>query len=154
MLAAQEDMAMALITFYTKNGCMTSAKQLDLLRHSGHQVEVSDLLVHPWTPEELLSSFGAMTVAEWFNPNSPRVKSGEIEPARYDGATALALMLSDHLLIRRPLMESGGRRMCGFDPVKVHAWVGLVAPDEAIARRADFQTCSHPAVIDEPKLCP
>jgi nitrogenase-associated protein len=145
---------MALITYYTKLGCLTSAKQVEILRKAGHQVEVCDLLAHPWTPEELTSYFGALPVPAWFNPNSPRVKAGEIDPTLYDSAAALELMLSDHLLIRRPLMESGGTRMCGFDPAKVHAWVGLDAPEEAIARSAEFQTCSQPATNDTPQVCP
>jgi nitrogenase-associated protein len=145
---------MALITYYTKQGCMTSAKQVDMLREAGHQVEIRDLLAHPWTPEELTSYFGELPVQAWFNPNSPRVKAGEIDPAAYDRAEALQLMLTDHLLIRRPLMESGGSRRCGFDPAKVHAWVGLAAPEEAIARSSELQTCSQPGPSDLPKVCP
>jgi len=145
---------MALITYYTKLGCLTSAKQVEILTKAGHQVEVRDLLAHPWTPAELTSYFGDLPVEAWFNPNSPRVKAGEINPAAYQAAAALELMLSDHLLIRRPLMESGGTRLCGFDPAKVHAWVGFDAPEEAIARSAEFQTCSQPGASDPPKECP
>ena len=145
---------MAYIIYYTKLGCLTSAKQVDLLHQSGHEVEVRDLLSHPWQSEELISYFGDMPVKLWFNPNSPRVKSGEIDPSAYDSADALNLMREDHLLIRRPLMESGGIRICGFDPVKVHAWVGLISPDEAISRSADFQTCSQPSSTSESAECP
>jgi nitrogenase-associated protein len=145
---------MALITYYTKLGCQTSAKQVDILRQAGHQVEVRDLLAQPWTAQELVSYFGELPVEAWFNPNSPRVKAGEIDPAAYDSADALELMLADHLLIRRPLMESGGTRMCGFDPAKVHAWVGFDSPEEAIARSAEFQTCSHPTASVDAKVCP
>ena len=146
--------AMAHITYYTKLGCLTSAKQVEILRKAGHQVEICDLLAHCWEPEELTSYFGELPVQAWFNPNSPRVKAGEIDPAAHDATAALELMLSDHLLIRRPLMESGGTRMCGFDPGKVHAWVGFDAPEEAISRSAEFQTCSQPAASDAPKVCP
>lgn len=104
-----------------------------------------DLLAEPWDAARLTSYFGDLPVPEWFNPNSPRVKSGEIAPAAYEAAAALALMLTDHLLIRRPLMESGGLRMCGFDPAKVHAWVGFDNPEEVLARSKEFQTCSQPA---------
>ena len=134
---------MAFIVYYTKLGCMTSAKQVDLLRQSGHEVEVCDLLAHPWLPEELTSYFGDKPVPLWFNPNSPRVKSGEIDPTAYTSAEALSLMREDHLLIRRPLMESGGQRVCGFEPGTVHAWVGIVSPEEAIANSANFQVCSQ-----------
>ncbi len=145
---------MADIVYYTKIGCITSAKQVELLRQSGHQVELRDLLAHPWQPEELLSYLGDRPVKLWFNPNSPRIKSGEIDPAGYDSATALELLQADHLLIRRPLMASGDRKICGFDPAVLHAWVGLSAHEEAIARSGDLQSCSHPASAGEPPACP
>jgi nitrogenase-associated protein len=144
---------MACITYFTKLGCATSTKQVDLLRQSGHEVEVRNLLEHSWSPEELLTYFGDMPVKLWFNPNSPRVKSGEIDPNAYDSLSALGLMLEDHLLIRRPLMESDGTRMCGFDPASVHAWVGLDSPEEAISNSANFQTCSQPSSSAEPAKC-
>lgn len=144
---------MAYITFYTKPGCATAAKQLELLRRSGHSVEVHDLITHPWAAVELMSYFGEMPVDLWFNPNSPRVKSGEIDPLCYDTSTALKLMQEDHLLIRRPLMESRGMRLCGFDPAKVHTMVGLIFPAEAVAMSADFQTCSQPAASTGSATC-
>ena len=145
---------MAHITYYTKLGCLTSAKQVDLLRQSGHEVEVLDLLAQPWQPEELLTYFGDLPVKLWFNPNSPRVKSGEIDPYAYESTAALKLMLTDHLLIRRPLMAFGDIRMCGFDPATLHASVGLGAPDDAIARSAELQTCSQAAAPGEQPACP
>jgi len=145
---------MAHITYFTKLGCLTSTKQIDLLRQSGHEVEVRDLLAQPWQPGELLAYLDGLPVAMWFNLNSPRIKSGEIDPSAYNRNTALELLLTDHLLIRRPLMASGGTLLCGFDPAAVHAWVGLIAPDDALARRAEFQTCSQPASPGENPLCP
>jgi hypothetical protein len=71
----------------------------------------------------------------------------------YDSSAALKLMLEDHLLIRRPLMEAGVRRMCGFDPSTVHEWIGLSSPDEAISNSAQYQTCSQPASADVPAQC-
>ena len=136
---------MAHITYFTKPGCLTSGKQVDLLRQSGHEVEVRDLLSHPWEPEELISYFGEMPVKLWFNPNSPRVKSGEIDPSAYDSAAALNLMREDHLLIRRPLMGSGGIRVCGFDPVKIHAWVGLSAAGLKTGADEDYTSCLKPS---------
>jgi nitrogenase-associated protein len=146
---------MADITYYTKLGCLTSAKQIDLLRQSGHEVEIRDLLAQPWQTGELLAYFGDLPVKLWFNPNSPRVKSGEIDPSAYnDRTTALELLLADHLLIRRPLMASGGTLMCGFDPATVHAWIGLSSPEDALDRSAEFQTCSLPSSPGTQPVCP
>ena len=144
---------MSRITFYTKLGCMTSVKQVDLLRQSGHEVEVRDLLLHHWTAEELTSYFGEMSVEEWFNDKSPRVKSGEIDPAAFSSECALTQMLSDYLLIRRPLMESGGTRLCGFDPVKIHAWVGLGATVYERSSEEDYASCSQQST-NPPHQCP
>jgi nitrogenase-associated protein len=78
-------------------------------------------------------------VAEWLNPTAPRVKSGEVRPQDLDEARALALMVDDPLLIRRPLMETGTGRSSGFDPGVVLALLG-VQPNVA----EDLQSCSKP----------
>jgi len=143
---------MARITFFTKIGCMTSAKQIELLEQSGHEVEVRDLLAYPWSADELTSFFGGMPVEAWFNEKSPRIKSGEIDPKLYDGESALTLMLADHLLIRRPLMQSGGQRLCGFDPAVMHAWVGLSSSGLTRSDGEDYTSCSQPSPIT-PQRC-
>ena len=154
IMHTREHKRMAQIIYYTKIGCMTSTKQIELLRLSGHEVDVRDLLTQPWQSADLLAYFGDLPVKMWFNLNSPRVKYGEIDPFAYDAAAALELMLGDHLLIRRPLISSGDRKMCGFDPAAIHDWIGLKAPEEALAHSADLQNCSHPVVTSETPVCP
>ncbi|HIJ94268.1 MAG TPA: arsenate reductase family protein [Desulfuromonadales bacterium] len=143
---------MARITFYTKIGCLTSAKQVDLLRLSGHDVEVCDLLAHDWSAAELRSYFGKMPVSAWFNDKSPRVKSGEIDPHAFDHEGALAVMMTDHLLIRRPLMESGGVRVCGFDPDSINAWIGLSEHARAAGAGQNYSSCTQPSTAVQ--VCP
>lgn len=143
---------MADITYFTKLGCQTAEKQIDLLRQSGHRVEIRDLLTHPWQAAELASYFGDQPLEACFNPNSPRIKSGEINPLAYDREAALAAMLADHLLIRRPLMEANGVRLCGFDPATVHAWVGLGATLYEQNGSEDYTSCSQPSTT--PQQCP
>lgn len=116
---------MAHITFFEKPGCGGNAKQKALLRAARHTLDVRDLLEWRWTADALLDFLAPLPVAEWFNPAAPRVKSGEIVPAALDAEAALALLLAEPLLIRRPLMALGEERMVGFDADKVHAWVGL-----------------------------
>ena len=116
---------MATVQFFEKPGCRNNTRQKALLQASGHGVEAYSILAHPWTTETLRPFFGNRPVAEWFNPAAPRVRSGAVDPAACDGETALALMLEDPLLIRRPLMAVGADRRCGFDPVQVDAWIGL-----------------------------
>lgn len=140
---------MAYIDFYTKIGCLTSQKQIALLEAAGHQVQVRDLISLDWTAEELLSYIGELPVKEWFNPNAPRVKSGEINPEAYAAADAVSLLIQEHLLIRRPLLESGGIRRCGFDPAVIHAWVGLAKNGDAFVFKGDLSSCSNPGVVEQ-----
>lgn len=116
---------MAKIVFYEKPGCINNTKQKALLSAAGHQVEARNLLTTPWTPELLRSYFGSRPVPEWFNASAPRIKSGEVVPSELDEATALALMVLDPLLIRRPLIQVGDACQVGFDRDTIDAWIGL-----------------------------
>jgi nitrogenase-associated protein len=127
---------MAHVIFYQKPGCGTNGRQRAQLEALGHVIEARNLLSEPWSADRLLQFFGETPVASWFNPASPRVKSGEIVPARYAPDGALALMLADPLLIRRPLVETGEARCAGFDREPV---VSLLAGVDL----AGLQGCSH-----------
>ncbi|KAB0671859.1 hypothetical protein F6V30_04560 [Oryzomonas sagensis] len=131
---------MARVIFYEKPGCINNGKQKALLRAAGHDLAERSILTHPWTAEELVAFFGALPVREWFNRAAPRVKNGEVVPERMEPDSAIAAMLEEPLLIRRPLMQSGERRMVGFDQDAVHAWIGLW-PEEAPRHREDLQHC-------------
>lgn len=116
---------MAHIVFYEKPGCGGNARQKALLRGARHTLETRDLLGWPWTAQALLDFLGPLPVAQWFNRAAPRVKSGEVVPEQLDAEAALALLLAEPLLIRRPLMQWGDSRLVGFDTQQVHDWVGL-----------------------------
>jgi len=116
---------MAHITFYEKPGCGGNAKQKAMLLAAQHTLDVKNLLEAPWTKDTLLLFFATLAVADWFNRAAPQIKSGEVVPESLNAETALALLLAQPLLIRRPLMAVGEQRMVGFDTAAVHAWVGL-----------------------------
>jgi nitrogenase-associated protein len=116
---------MAKVVFYEKPGCGGNARQKALLIASGHELDVRNLLAEPWTAASLRPFFGAKPLPEWFNSSSPRVKSGAVRPGELTPDQALAMMVADSLLIRRPLMQVGERREVGFDHAQVDAWIGL-----------------------------
>jgi nitrogenase-associated protein len=140
---------MADVIFWEKPGCAGNARQKALLVRSGHRLDIRNLLGEAWTAAELRAFFGERPVADWFNRSSPRVKSGEVRPEALDEDGALALMLADPLLIRRPLMESGGRREAGFEPERVAAWIGLCATEALVT-----DACVHEAEGKTGKACP
>jgi len=96
-------------------------------------------LTEPWTTQKLRGFFGETPVASWFNPAAPRIKSGEVKPAEIDAASAIALMLDDPLLIRRPLIDVDGSRCAGFDREPVSSLLGG-AP-------SDLQGCTRPEAM-------
>ena len=116
---------MSTVVFYEKPGCGNNTKQKVWLAASGHTVLAKNLRIEKWTAERLRAFFGDLPVAKWFNPAAPKVKSGEVDPDAFDAQSALALMLAEPLLIRRPLMEVEGMLRVGFDAKAVDAWIGL-----------------------------
>ena len=130
---------MTVIVFYEKPGCANNTRQKVLLAEAGHTVLAKSLLTEPWTAEKLLSFFENMPVADWFNRASPKVKSGEIIPEQLNADTALAMLLAEPLLIRRPLIEAEGRRVVGFDQTVIDAWLGINSQI-----KTDLESCTKP----------
>ena len=131
------------VVFWEKPGCVGNARQRATLVVMGHDVEQRNLLTHEWRRDELRSFFGSTPVAEWFNRSAPRVKSGEVKPESMDEEGALALLMSEPLLIRRPLLECEGRRVAGFDLSIIEAWAGKPIQNERVAalREENFEQC-------------
>ena len=130
---------MALIIFYEKRGCSGNVRQRALLEAAGHTVDARNLLAEPWSRMKLLPFFAGLPVAQWFNRNSPAIKSGEIDPERCDRETALELMLTHPLLIRRPLLEVDGVCRSGFDVAAIDAWIGL----PGVPAEPGMEACQH-----------
>jgi nitrogenase-associated protein len=115
------------LVFFEKPGCGGNARQRAALEAAGHTLEQRNLLTAQWTSESLLAFLAPLPVPDWFNRAAPRVKSGEVQPDTLDAEAALALLLQEPLLIRRPLMQrtDNGTRHVGFDTAAVNAWIGL-----------------------------
>ena len=142
---------MAHVTFWGKPGCAGNARQIALLRASGHTLDVRDLRTEPWTDTRLRRFFGDMPVARWFNQGAPKVKRGEIRPETLDEASALALLQAEPLLIRRPLLECNERRMAGFEPDAIAAWIGLAHSPTPVTEgcpRPDMPPCPEPQTAE------
>jgi len=136
---------MAVVTFYEKPGCINNTKQKALLRDAGHTVVERNLLAEAWSSATLRPFFGELPVSAWFNRSAPAVKSGEVDPDAVDETAALALMQTQPLLIRRPLMEANGRKSAGFDFDAVDTWLGLTPQ----RRAGDLETCPRQARAEQ-----
>jgi nitrogenase-associated protein len=128
---------MATVTFYEKPGCANNTRQKKLLAAAGHQVVALSILTEPWETARLRAFFGESAVRDWFNYSAPPLKYGEIEPDKLTDQQALALMLENPLLIRRPLMQVGNSLMAGFDQQVVDNWISL----KQIGHHQDMEGC-------------
>jgi nitrogenase-associated protein len=134
---------MSHIIFFEKPGCGGNARQRAALLAAGHTLERRNLLTAPWTAESLLAFFSPLPVAEWFNRAAPRVKNGEVLPEAQSVDSAMALLLAEPLLIRRPLMQrvDDQSRHVGFDTAAVDAWLGLGTKP---ASASSLEGCASP----------
>jgi nitrogenase-associated protein len=111
---------MPAVSFWWKPGCAGNTRQIRQLEAAGCEVTVRDLLTEAWTAKRLQPFFEGQPVSKWFNTSAPAVKYGEIEIEKLDADAAMALLLANPLLIRRPLMAfEGGACTAGFD----EAWL-------------------------------
>lgn len=128
---------MKIVLFYEKPGCATNAKQKKNLRDAGAIVIERNLLDNGLTLNELAQFFGDTPHMKWFNPNAPKIKSGEVKPMILSRTAALQLLMREPILIKRPLMIIGGQKLCGFDQKRVETL--LERPLETKVRNS----CSH-----------
>lgn len=123
---------------------MTNAKQKTSLRNAGCMVITRSLLDHQMSHEELLTYLEERTVPEWFNPNAPVIKKGEIDLHGYTREEALDLLFHNPILIRRPLISVEGRRMCGFDKSLIEELLGVTLEIDKAEQCSSDTACPPP----------
>ena len=115
---------MADITFFEKPGCINGEKQKAILRAAGHTLHCVDILTHPWDRERLLHFVADKRPQEMMNHTAPAIKKGEIIPARLSFDQAVEMMLTDPILIKRPLVEVDGLAIQGFTDPRLKPYLG------------------------------
>lgn len=106
--------------FYEKTGCSGNARQKEILKNYGINIEVRSLLDTKWTKESLGLYFQDLSVKEIFNVFAPQVKNGMIDIASLSKDEAIELMINEPILIKRPLIDINGTKICGFDINKIN----------------------------------
>jgi nitrogenase-associated protein len=107
------------IIFYEKPGCAENRKQKDQLVAAGYEIETRDLTAEHWTPAGLRAFFADKPVSDWFDPNAPKILSGEIDPFAANPQAALVMMSVDPNLIKSPLLKLNGRCASGLDAAEL-----------------------------------
>ena len=143
-------MSVPVLEFYEKPGCINNRKQKALLTAAGFELNVHNLLTQPWQVETLRCYFEGLPMPQWFNPSAPRIKQEQIKPFLLTEEQALAEMVKDPLLIRRPLIGCGSLRRAGFD---LDTWLPLLNGQAAdtISVPDDIETCPRQTQLERGK---
>mgnify|MGYP000853817495 CR=1 FL=1 len=116
------------IVFYEKTGCSGNARQKALLREYGIEIEVRSLLETPWDKPTLEAFFEGLTPREMLNPFAPQLKDGTFQLAEYTRESLLEAMIRTPILIRRPLLQIGDVKLCGFDIARLNELLHVTMP--------------------------
>jgi nitrogenase-associated protein len=120
------------IIFYEKRGCAGNKRQKALLESFGFVLDVRDILNTNWDKQTLESFFE--NADEIVNRTAPQVKKGEIEPDKLTPDELIEAMIKEPILIKRPLIQIGSTKICGFDKQKLNRALNIDI-------EADVQEC-------------
>lgn len=107
-------------TFYEKTGCSGNAKQKELLKSHNISFSVKSLLDTSWSKESLGEFFKYLDTKDIFNPFAPQIRDKEIDISKLSKDEAIELMIKNPILIKRPLLDINGVKVCGFDIEKIN----------------------------------
>ncbi|MBC8318151.1 MAG: hypothetical protein H8E41_09610 [Desulfobulbaceae bacterium] len=133
---------MAKILFYEKPGCINNEKQKHILLVAGHSLQCVDILKYPWNQDRLLPFINGKKPEQIINNTAPAVKKGSLDPGQLSFSQAMALMIEDPLLIKRPLIEVDGLCIQGFESNMLKPYLGNWDGSEDVITCPNLQTIS------------
>lgn len=111
------------IIFYEKIGCSGNARQKKLLATHGLSFETRSLLDTIWSKEDLESFFHNLEKEDIVNKFAPKIKNGEININNHTKDQLINIMIAEPILIKRPLLQIGQNKLCGFDIEKINQFL-------------------------------
>ncbi len=116
------------IVFSEKRGCGGNKRQKELLEHHGISLDVRSLLDTTWSKESLSSFFEGLTPKQMLNPFAPQVKEGRFRVEEFTKESLIEKMVEEPILIRRPLLQVGEVKLCGFDIARLNELLHVKMP--------------------------
>lgn len=116
------------VIFYEKTGCSGNTRQKALLKEYGVSLEVRSILDTEWDKASLEAFFEGLSPKEMINPFAPQLKDGFFNLEAHTKESLIEQMLKTPILIRRPLLQIGEVKLCGFDIEKLNALLKISMP--------------------------
>lgn len=131
-------------TFYEKTGCSGNAKQKELLKSHNISFSVKSLLDTSWTVETLNEFFKGLEIKDIFNPFAPQIRDKEIDISKLSKDEAINLMIKNPILIKRPLLDINGVKICGFDIEKINELLNTnIDPNKKLNTCSSSDSCTN-----------
>ena len=112
------------IIFYEKTGCGGNQRKKELLKKHHISLDVRSLLEATWDEKSLTPFFEGLSVTEMINPFAPQVTNKEFDVSQFSKEALIAKMIQEPLLIKRPLLQIGEHKICGFDIAQINTLLG------------------------------
>lgn len=108
------------IIFYEKPGCSGNKKQKELLEQNKISFDTKSILDTPWDITTLNQFFQGLEKEQIINQFAPQIKNNEIDIKKLTKGQLISMMIEQPILIKRPLLEIGNHKICGFDIDKIN----------------------------------
>ena len=112
------------------------------MRAAGHSLQCIDILSFDWDPDRLLAFVEGKEPVSIMNHTAPAVKNGDIVPAELSFDEAVMMMVSDPILIKRPLIEVDGQCIQGFLDPRLKYYLGDWDRNEDVVTCPNLRTLS------------
>ena len=116
------------VIFYEKTGCGGNHRQKELLSAHGIDLEVRSILDTKWDRSMLEAFFEGLSPHEMINPFAPQFKEDDFDLNAYSKDALIDKMIAEPILIKRPLIEVGDVKLCGFDIEKLNLLLNTKMP--------------------------
>ena len=133
---------MADMIFFEKPGCINGEKQKKILQKAGHRLNCFNILETQWSKEKLVQFVKGRKAVEVMNHTAPAIKNGSIQPEKLTLDEAILLMISDPILIKRPLIQVDGLFIQGFNNPHLSIYLGEWDGQEDVTTCPNLHTLS------------
>ena len=103
------------ITVYEKPTCTTCRKTVKMLNEMGIDFDKVNYYIKPFTKNKLRTLLKKMDMqpSELLRKNEKAYKELDLKNKKYSETQILDLMIADHNLIQRPIVEKGEKAVLG-----------------------------------------
>jgi Spx/MgsR family transcriptional regulator len=102
--------------FFWRSTCTTCRNARDYLRSDlNAELDERDYAKQPLTADELRQLFANHDPRDFLNPKSPSFKARGLDAGKLTAEQAIALMVQEPRMIKRPITAVGKQLIAGFD---------------------------------------